>query len=130
MHKSFIRIAAILGAITVITGAFGAHTLRKILSPNILTTYETAVRYQFFHVLALLITGILFKEFTNNSLRWAGYFFIAGIILFSGSLYLITYLQTTEIVGYKGIGILTPLGGLLFIVAWLLLAIGIKSKQI
>ncbi|MES2429749.1 MAG: DUF423 domain-containing protein [Bacteroidota bacterium] len=130
MNKQFIRIAAILGAITVITGAFGAHTLRKILSPDILNTYETAVRYQFFHVLALLITGILFKEFNNNSLRWAGYLFIAGIILFSGSLYLITYLQTTEIVGYKGIGILTPIGGLLFIVAWLLLAIGIRSKQI
>ncbi len=128
MHKPFIRTAALIGALAIILGAFGAHALKEILPPNTLVTYETAVRYQFYHVVALLLTGILYKEFPNKLLKWAGMLFIAGIVLFSGSLYLLVYLQTTEIVGYRGIGAITPIGGTLFISGWVVLALGVKSK--
>ncbi|MGG9970251.1 DUF423 domain-containing protein [Ferruginibacter sp. SUN002] len=129
MHKLFIRTAALLGALTVILGAFGAHKLKEFLPPATLNIFETAVRYQFYHVLALLFVGILFKEFANKYMQWAGYLFIAGIILFSGSLYLITYLHAVEIIGYNGIGLITPIGGLLFILGWILLTLGVKSGQ-
>lgn len=128
MHKKFIQIAAVLGAITVILGAFGAHALKQLLPANALATFETAVRYQFYHVFALLLTGILYKEFSNKFVRSAGHLFIIGIILFSGSLYLLTYLEATETIGYRGIGAITPVGGLCFISGWVLLAIGAKSK--
>jgi uncharacterized membrane protein YgdD (TMEM256/DUF423 family) len=129
MHKLFIRTAAILGAITVILGAFGAHKLKELLPPGTLNIFETAVRYQFYHVFALLLTGILFKEFENKYLQWAGWLFIAGIFLFSGSLYVITYMQAAEIIGYTGIGAITPIGGLLFILGWVLIALGVKTKE-
>jgi uncharacterized membrane protein YgdD (TMEM256/DUF423 family) len=129
MHKLFIRTAALLGALTVILGAFGAHKLKEFLTSTTLSTFETAVRYQFYHVFALLLTGILFKEFANKYMLWAGYLFIIGIVLFSGSLYLITYLQASEIVGYTGVGAITPIGGLLFILGWILLTLGIKTTS-
>jgi uncharacterized membrane protein YgdD (TMEM256/DUF423 family) len=129
MHKLFIRTAALLGAISVILGAFGAHKLKEVLPPNTLNIFETAVRYQFYHVIALLLTGILFKEFENKFMQWAGWLFIAGIVLFSGSLYILTYLQAAEIVGYTGIGAITPIGGLLFILGWVMLVLGVKTKE-
>jgi len=119
----------LLGALTVILGAFGAHKLKEILPPNTLNIFETAVRYQFYHVIALFLTGILYKEFANKFMQWAGWLFIAGIILFSGSLYIITYLQTAEIVGYTGVGAITPIGGLLFILGWILIALGVKTRE-
>lgn len=128
MHKKFIQTAAIIGALSVILGAFGAHALKQILSEKALATYETAVRYQFYHVFALLLTGILYKEFPNKFLRWSGNLFILGFILFSGSLYLLTYLEATETIGYRGIGAITPFGGLSFITGWIFLAIGVSSK--
>lgn len=124
MNRNFIIIAAISGALAVILGAFGAHALKAILTANQLQTFEVGVRYHFYHVAALLITAILYKEYPSKFLVWAGYLFIAGIILFSGSLYL---LSTVD--GLKMLGMVTPLGGACFIAGWLLLAVGCNKKN-
>jgi uncharacterized membrane protein YgdD (TMEM256/DUF423 family) len=127
LSKYFISIAAFLGALTVALGAFGAHALKAVLSPAALTTYETAVRYQMYHVVALLIAGILFNKSTlpkqQKMLSRAGLFFMDGIVLFSGSLYFIVAKPFLGIEGLPWIGIITPMGGLLWIIAWVLLGL-------
>lgn len=125
MHKGFIKTAAILGLMSVVLGAFAAHALKESISDYAVNIFETGVRYQFYHVFALLAAGILYKEFSNGFIRWSGIFFIAGIILFSGSLYCLTYIKGAVMPGYKWIGAITPIGGLLFILGWLLLFIGL-----
>ncbi len=121
MHKGFLLTAFILAAFTVAMGAFGAHGLKTAVSDTALNTFETAVRYQFYHVLALLLAGILYKEYPFATTKWAGWLFIAGIILFSGSLYFITFLQAMVQPGFRWVGAITPFGGLSFIGGWLLL---------
>ena len=129
MHKGFLQTAAILGALAVALGAFGAHGLKKIVPPETITTFETGVRYQFYHVFALLAVAILFGSFPGKSLQYAGVCFIIGIILFSGSLYVLTALQATQTVGLRGIGAITPIGGVFFIVGWIFLFLGVwKGK--
>ena len=129
MHRNFIRTAAMLGVLSVVFGAFGAHSLKEKISPEALNIFETGVRYQFYHVFALLAAGILYKEFSNKFIRWAGIFFIAGIVLFSGSLYMLTYFKATGNTGYNWIGAITPIGGLSFILGWIFLFLGINSKR-
>jgi len=127
LSKYFISIAAFLGALTVALGAFGAHALKAVLSPVALITYETAVRYQMYHVVALLITGILINNAASPKeqklLSRAGLFFIDGIVLFSGSLYFIVAKPFLGIEGLPWVGVITPMGGLLWMVAWILLAL-------
>ena len=129
MQKKILKTAAVLGALSVILGAFGAHALKQLISDKNLQTFETGVRYQFYHVIALFITGILYKDFTNNYLQWAGRLFCLGILLFSGSLYLLSFIELTDMTGLKWVGAITPLGGVCFIIAWLLLALGISKKN-
>ena len=130
MHKGFIKTAAILGFLSVILGAFTAHALKELLSDYAVNIFETGVRYQFYHVFALLAAGILYKEFPNKFIKWSGIFFITGIILFSGSLYFLTYVKGTVMPGYKWIGPITPIGGLFFILGWLFLFAGcFKNKK-
>ena len=130
MHKGFIKTAAILGFLSVILGAFAAHALKELLSDYAVNIFETGVRYQFYHVFALLAAGILYKEFPNKFIKWSGIFFIAGIILFSSSLYFLTYVKGTVMPGYKWIGPITPIGGLFFILGWLFLFAGcFKNKK-
>ena len=121
MHKGFLQTAALLGALAVALGAFGAHALKKMVPPETVTTFETGVRYQFYHVFALLAVAILFGSFPGKNLQWAGMCFIIGIILFSGSLYALTALSATNTVGLRGIGAITPIGGVFFIVGWIFL---------
>lgn len=127
LSKYYISIAAFLGALTVALGAFGAHALKAVLSPAALITYETAVRYQMYHVVALLITGILMNKAASPKeqklLTRAGLFFIDGIVLFSGSLYFILAKPFLGIEGLPWVGVITPMGGLLWMVAWVLLAL-------
>jgi uncharacterized membrane protein YgdD (TMEM256/DUF423 family) len=123
MSKRFIQYAAILGALSVALGAFGAHALKKIVEADAVATFETGVRYQFYHTFALLAVGILYRRMPTKIMEWAGILFISGIVLFSGSLYLLTYLNATETVGLKGVGAITPLGGLCFIAGWICLLI-------
>src|SRR5687768_3802324 len=112
MHRGFLVTAAIIGALSVVLGAFGAHALRKYVSAEAVGTFETGVRYQFYHCFALFIVGILYERFPLKWMSWSGYSFIIGILLFSGSLYLLTALHNTEQVGLKNLGIITPIGGL------------------
>lgn len=128
MHKGFLKIAAWLGAATVAMGAFGAHKLKELVPPETVASYDTGIRYQFYHLLALLLVGILYERFDKQWLKRAGLLFLTGIILFSGSIYLLTLLKATDQVGLKGIGIITPFGGLMLISGWISLAIGISKK--
>lgn len=129
MHKGFLKTAALLGALGVALGAFGAHGLKKLVPLETVSTFETGVRYQMYHVFALLIVGILYSQGAQKLLKGAGYCFLTGILLFSGSLYLLTALKATETVGMNGIGIITPFGGVFFIIGWVLLALGIRKSS-
>src|SRR5262245_31829791 len=121
MHKTFLAVAALLGALAVAIGAFGAHSLKQVVTEETLNTFETGVRYHFLHVFALLVTGILYKEFPDKWLIYAGNCFIIGIILFSGSLYTLTIFRVADI-NFDKIGIITPFGGVAFIAGWICLS--------
>ncbi|NIG57653.1 DUF423 domain-containing protein [Chitinophaga sp. Cy-1792] len=125
MHKSFLVWAAALGALAVILGAFGAHKLKELVPPESVSTFQTGVTYQFYHVFALIATGILFAYAPGSQMLWAGRCFIIGTFLFSGSLYLLTAMKATQTVGLNGIGIITPIGGVFFIVGWVLLLLSV-----
>lgn len=127
MHKTFLKTAAFLGALGVILGAFGAHQLKSMLSESAVLIFETAVRYMFYHVFALIAVAILYQQFSNKFLKIAGILFIVGIILFSGSLFILTYKEALVLPGLKWAGPITPLGGTCFIAGWICLAFGIKK---
>jgi uncharacterized membrane protein YgdD (TMEM256/DUF423 family) len=129
MNRSFLITGSLLGAIAVALGAFGAHGLKEIVPPETVATFQTGVQYQMYHALALLVVGILFEKFSDKWMKWAGACFITGIILFSGSLYLLTAFKAADQVGLKGIGIITPFGGVFFILGWLFLLMGIIKKN-
>jgi uncharacterized membrane protein YgdD (TMEM256/DUF423 family) len=129
MHRTYIKIATMLGALTVIMGAFGAHKLKELIGPEILSSYQTGVTYQFYHTFALLAVGILYKRYQNQWMEWAGRLFLLGMILFCGSLYLLTALQATKEIGLEGFGILTPIGGLLLVAGWVSFFLGIPSAR-
>ena len=122
MTKFLLLSSALSGAVTVSFGAFGTHVLKATLENNgYLSTFETAVSYQFYHTLALLVLATMSTRLESSLIPNAGYAFIAGIVLFSGSLYA---LSLTEI---KWLGVITPLGGLAFIIGWILLLLaGLK----
>ncbi|RYF99742.1 MAG: DUF423 domain-containing protein [Chitinophagaceae bacterium] len=128
MHKGFLVTASILGALAVALGAFGAHGLKKIVPPETVSTFETGVRYQFYHCFALFLVAILSEKFSGNWMSYAGYAFIVGIILFSGSLYLLTVLKATGTVGLSGIGAITPIGGLFMIAGWVCMLMAFLKK--
>src|SRR5688572_29480679 len=110
---------AILGGIGVALGAFGAHALKAMLTQTgRLETFELAVRYEFYHAFALLVTGMLQQFIASKFLKTAAVFFLAGSILFSGSLYLLCFTNNTLF------AMLTPFGGVLLILGWLFLAMG------
>jgi len=129
MQNRFIITSGIFGALTVALGAMGAHALKMLITPDSLQTFETAVKYQMYHTLALLLTGILMQNNSSGLLKWAGRLFIMGIILFSGSLY---FLATRSLIGLdemRWVGAITPFGGLAFISGWLLLAFSFYNKK-
>jgi uncharacterized membrane protein YgdD (TMEM256/DUF423 family) len=128
MQKLFLIIGALLSGLSVALGAFGAHGLKKIATPETVAIYQTGVQYQMYHAIALLIVGILSERIFSSFIHYAGFFFLGGIVLFSGSLYLIVSMQTMNKEVPTAIGILTPVGGLLFILGWALLLIGIIKK--
>lgn len=123
MAKLFIQLAAINGALAVMIGAFGAHALKARLTPELLSVYETGVQYHFWHTLALLAVGLLaFQLPDSRALMASGIAFIIGIILFSGSLYLLASTDIRQL-GFMPVGLITPFGGMSFIIGWLLLLI-------
>ena len=127
MNKGFLKTAALLGALSVALGAFGAHALKGRLTVYAIEIFETAVKYQFYHVFALLAAGILYKDFPGKLLNWSGRLFIAGIILFSGSLYCLAAVKGRGISGFDWLGAVTPFGGLCFIIGWILLFVRISK---
>lgn len=128
MQKIFLIIGTILAGLAVVLGAFGAHGLQKVVSPERVAIYQTGVQYQMYHALALLAVGLLSERSQNGFLSYAGVFFVAGVIFFSGSLYLIVSLYAMNKTVPKTVGILTPVGGLFFIVGWILLLISLLKK--
>lgn len=128
MHKIYLIIGVVLAGLAVALGAFGAHGLKKIVSPENVTIYQTGVQYQMYHALALILVGILSERILNDYLSYAGVLFVAGIVLFSGSLYLIVSLYAMNKTIPTVIGILTPVGGLFFILGWICLLVSILKK--
>ena len=128
MHKTFLVWAALLGALAVILGAFGAHKLKELVPPESVSTFQTGVTYHFYHVFALLAVGILYAHVPSTQLVWAGRFFLLGILLFSGSLYIMGCLDMSAHVGLRKLGIVTPFGGLCFIAGWVMLLLGVLKK--
>lgn len=128
MHKGYLKLAAFLGGLSVILGAFAAHGLKQMAPDTAVAIFETGVRYQFYHVFALALAGILWKEYPGALVKAAGILFVAGTVCFSGSLYLLTYFSTTGKPGAAWVGPVTPLGGVLFIAGWICLLLGIGKK--
>ncbi len=118
MARLFFIVASLLGGLSVAGGAFGAHALKGTLSETALNSFETGVRYQMYHALALLVVALLIKQSPEISiLNVAGWCFIAGIVLFSGSLY------GLSLAGIKALGPVTPLGGVAFMAGWICLMV-------
>lgn len=128
MDKQFLSISFILGAIAVAFGAFGAHALRELVDEKAIQTWQTAVQYHFYHLFAIALTGILLKQGINVWYKRAGYLFIAGIFIFSGSLYIMTLLKATGATSVNWLGAITPIGGVCFIAGWLFLLLGVRKK--
>lgn len=123
--RIWIMMGGILGCIGVILGAFGAHSLKNILTASQLSGFKTAVQYHFLHSVALVLIGIMLgqaDEASHVKIKRAGKFFVAGIIMFSGSIYALT------LGGPKFLGPVTPLGGLCFMIGWLILAFSTPKK--
>jgi uncharacterized membrane protein YgdD (TMEM256/DUF423 family) len=130
MNRSFLIAGAIFGGLGVALGAFGAHGLRNLTSDeDILHSYQTAVQYQVYHALALLVIAIIFEKLPVKMIKWAGACFIIGIILFSGSLYALTMLKIQGSSMTKFAGPVTPLGGVFFIIGWLFLLLGVVNRR-
>jgi uncharacterized membrane protein YgdD (TMEM256/DUF423 family) len=122
MRKTFLRTGSILAFLAVGLGALGAHALKGILSPERLISFETGVRYHLIHALAILIVAALLHFGKKQSLVISGWLFFAGVILFSGSIYLLT-LQDVLAVNLSFLGPVTPIGGVLMMAGWVMLAV-------
>jgi uncharacterized membrane protein YgdD (TMEM256/DUF423 family) len=122
MDRVFLSLAALSAFLAVAAGAFGAHALRDRLSADMLQVFQTGVTYQMYHALGLLAVGILLVRLSTGGSPWltaAGWLFVAGMVLFSGSLYALALSGTTWL------GAITPLGGVAFLLGWLALLLGI-----
>lgn len=121
--KTILISTALLGALAIILGAFGAHVLKSMLTPNQLQSFETGVHYQMYHVLAIYIVAS-FTQISIVSKKIVSILFLSGILFFSGSIYAITVGTDPKLIWF-----ITPLGGLLFITGWLLLAMFLYKSQ-
>lgn len=120
MAKLFLFLGGVNAALVVLLGAFGAHALKTRLSPDMMAIYHTAIQYHLFHALGLIAIGLLAVSLSGSGyLKWAGWTMLAGIVLFSGSLYVLS------VSGMRWLGAITPLGGIAFIAAWVLFCIAV-----
>jgi uncharacterized membrane protein YgdD (TMEM256/DUF423 family) len=122
MARHFLGVGALSAFLAVAAGAFGAHALRDIVTPDRLVVWETAARYQMYHALGLIVVSYLAAQKDAGPARLAGWLFVAGTLLFSGSLYLLT------VTGITWLGAVTPLGGVAFLVGWLSIAWGVWRR--
>jgi uncharacterized membrane protein YgdD (TMEM256/DUF423 family) len=123
MSRNFVLIGAVFAALSVAAGAFGAHSLKAIISAEMLTVFETAARYQMYHAFALLIVGSMASYMPERAIRIAGWCFVSGIVLFSGSLYVVA------LTGTRAVGAMTPLGGAAFLAGWIALVWNLRQKK-
>lgn len=129
MQRTFFRTAAILAMFSVILGAFGAHALKEYLTEQSLDSFQTATTYMMSHAIALFIVGNMYRHYKKKTMVWSGNFFVMGILIFSGSIYLrivLTYLGFEKL--YL-VNLITPFGGLMFILGWLMLFISIPPRE-
>jgi uncharacterized membrane protein YgdD (TMEM256/DUF423 family) len=115
MPRLFLLLGALSGALSVACGAFGAHALRDRVEPRLLEVFETGARYEMYHALALLAVGLVVSRWPSGLATTAGWLFVAGTVLFSGSLYAMTF------TGVRALGAITPIGGVCFIAGWICL---------
>lgn len=127
MDKKIISTGAVLGMLTIILGAFGAHALKKVLSIEQLSTFETGIKYQMYHALFLLFISLI-PQLTQKVKKTIYYLVVSGVILFSGSIYLLATNKLTSF-DFKTIGFVTPIGGLLLISAWGVLLFHFLKKK-
>ncbi|NGY38960.1 DUF423 domain-containing protein [Flavobacterium sp. XN-5] len=127
MNKKLISTGALFGMIAIILGAFGAHALKQVLSADQLITFETGVRYQMYHALFLIFIGLL-PDLTEKTKKIIYYLIISGVLFFSGSIYLLATNSMTSF-DFKVIGFITPVGGLLLILAWGTLLLNYFNKK-
>lgn len=120
--RNWITFIAILGAVTVILGAIGAHTLRNTLSEIQQNSFATGVRYQYYHIFAMLFAVVLSKQF-NVNLKVSLWLFAIGTLFFSGSIFLLSTIPVHGMEGVKAIGLATPIGGLVLVAGWLSVAV-------
>jgi uncharacterized membrane protein YgdD (TMEM256/DUF423 family) len=119
MGRWFVVLGGLNGALAVALGAFGAHGLKARLAADALAVYQTGVQYHFYHALGLVLVGLALLHLADSVLlRWAAWLMLAGIVLFSGSLYALS------LSGLRWLGAVTPFGGLAFILAWIIFAVG------
>lgn len=124
MNKTFVGLGAICAFLSVAFGAFGAHALKQILAADMLANYQTGVQYQMMHALGLIGVGLASAALPNSrQLRWAGRFMFAGIVIFSGSLYVLS------LTGIKTLGAITPIGGVCFLLGWAMMAAAVYRKS-
>ncbi len=126
--KKIIVIGSILAGTAVILGALNAHALKAYFTPDTTSSFATGVRYQMYHALAILLLGTLNSYLGNRASKRVLIFFLSGTILFSGSIYALCVLKSNGIIGLTGLGILTPIGGVLLIIGWLSLIISALKK--
>ena len=122
MDRIFFVTASIFGFLGVALGAFAAHGLKTYLDAGSLVTFETGVRYQMYHTFALLVVALAYVKWPGKALIASGWLFITGIILFSGSLYVLS------LSGMRSLGMITPFGGVAFLAGWLCLAWSVLKK--
>ncbi len=122
MSKAILMTASVFLVLAVVIGAFGSHALKPRLSEELMQVYKTGVEYHFYHALGLLLVGVLSVYMPSNLLNWSALFLAMGILIFSGSLYVLA------ITGIRWIGAITPIGGLSFIAGWVLLFVAVWKK--
>ncbi len=128
VQRNLLIIGCFLAALAVILGAFGAHGLKARISPEHLQIFETGVKYQFYHTFAIIMTALLLEKFNHAFTTYAAFCFIVGILLFSGSLYLLATRTLFGIENVSLIGSMTPIGGLFFIIGWVFLAVSVMKN--
>lgn len=124
MPKTFISLGAINALLCILLGAFGAHGLKQMLSPDMLTVFQTGVQFHFYHAIGLMIIGIVLLHFNKSKLiTTSGWLMFTGIVLFCGSLYVLS------MTGMRQLGMLAPFGGTAFMIAWGMLAYGVLKAK-
>lgn len=121
--RNLIIIGAISGFLSISFGAFGAHAIKQWMSVDLMAIYQTAVSYQIYHSLGLILIALVYQHQQNTLIKTAGWLMLAGIIIFSGSLYTLSLTDT------RWLGAITPVGGILLLLAWLLLGLGVSKKD-